>query len=348
MALPFLFADNARSTLAGAIGPSATSLTVAPGDGAKFPSPAAGQQFALTLNDNATGLIYEVVYVTSRSGDVMTIVRAQEGTTAKSWNIGDKCWNGPTSGQMAAMVQTVHMTDGTISPIFAAAQINGNLFVGGVTTHVGNVSNQATTFFGTSGAFYMQQTSGSLLNFAANNYLWYQAPNILLNAGSGSLIMSAAGNASLTVAGTFAITAPSGASTSANFTAFGALRAATGYNAGDLNRAVIGGNYSGRSLATPGYAVRPDGLMFQWNTQVLNGDDSVFEPFPVAFPNACIGLVCTEGAAGGGWGPGTSPTIHGASGFTNTGWFHGGCGWDTGTKTWHFSNLTTNWMAVGF
>lgn len=103
----FLFANDAASTLAAPISNSALTLSVASGQGAEFPNPSAGQQFAATLNDAATGLLTEIVYCTARSGDTFTtIVRAQESTTAQNWLAGDLIANLCTAGQMAAMQQT--------------------------------------------------------------------------------------------------------------------------------------------------------------------------------------------------------------------------------------------------
>lgn len=123
----FVFADNAKSTLAAPISAGSTAITLAPGDGALFPAPAAGQAFALVLNDVATQQIVEVCWCTARSGDVLTVQRGREGTTATSWVIGDLAWNGPTSGQMANMVQTPHMFDASISPTFGGIVGEGNI-----------------------------------------------------------------------------------------------------------------------------------------------------------------------------------------------------------------------------
>lgn len=106
MANTFIFSNNASTTLAAPITNAATSLTVSSGTGAEFPTPSAGQQFAATLVDAATGLLSEIVYCTAISGDIFTtIIRAQEGTTALSWLAGDLIANLLTAGQMAAMVQ---------------------------------------------------------------------------------------------------------------------------------------------------------------------------------------------------------------------------------------------------
>jgi len=102
----FLFANNAASTLAAPISNSATSVTLASGTGALFPNPSGSQEFALTFNDAATGLLTEIVYCTSRSGDTLTIVRAEESTTALSWLAGDLAANLWTAGQAAAMQQS--------------------------------------------------------------------------------------------------------------------------------------------------------------------------------------------------------------------------------------------------
>lgn len=102
----FLFANDASSTLASPISNVSSVVNLASGTGALFPSPSAGQQFALTFNDAATGLLTEICYCTSRTGDALTITRAQEGTVAQSWFAGDLAANLVTAGQMAAMVQS--------------------------------------------------------------------------------------------------------------------------------------------------------------------------------------------------------------------------------------------------
>jgi hypothetical protein len=103
MATP-LFANVAGTTLAGGITAADTSVSLAAGTGSLFPSPGAGQYFSMTFNDAATGIEREIVQVTARSGDVCTIVRAQEGTTAQAWLAGDKAANKLTAGTMAAIL----------------------------------------------------------------------------------------------------------------------------------------------------------------------------------------------------------------------------------------------------
>ena len=84
----FLFNNNATSTLAGAINNTQTTLTLSSGGGALFPNPGAGQQFSVTLLAPSNPTVLEVCWCTSRTGDVLTIVRGQEGTTGAAWSAG--------------------------------------------------------------------------------------------------------------------------------------------------------------------------------------------------------------------------------------------------------------------
>lgn len=81
-------ANNAFATLASGITSSATSITVASGQGARFPSLGAGDYFYATLINTSNQL--EIVRCTARSGDVLTVVRAQEATTARAYDVGDR------------------------------------------------------------------------------------------------------------------------------------------------------------------------------------------------------------------------------------------------------------------
>jgi hypothetical protein len=85
-----LFTNNAVSALASGITDVATSLTVTTGEGALFPSPTGGDFFMLTLTQAGSETSWEVVKVTARTGDALTIVRAQDGTTAAAWGVGAK------------------------------------------------------------------------------------------------------------------------------------------------------------------------------------------------------------------------------------------------------------------
>jgi hypothetical protein len=101
-----LFANNAQSNLAGPITSTSTTLNLTTGSGVLFPVPGAGQLFKVTLTDAATGLIREIMHCTAVSGDALTVIRAQEGTTAVAWLAGDLVGNLLTAGSMGAFAQT--------------------------------------------------------------------------------------------------------------------------------------------------------------------------------------------------------------------------------------------------
>jgi len=86
--------NNAVSRLASGITNTETSISLTPGSGALFPALAVGDWFNATLL-KADGTL-EIVKVTARSVDLLTVTRAQESTTAKTFNAG---WRTTTPSQ---------------------------------------------------------------------------------------------------------------------------------------------------------------------------------------------------------------------------------------------------------
>jgi hypothetical protein len=78
--------NNAISTLAVSILETDVGLIVTSGEGDKFPTLSTGDYFYATLSNSAN--FYEVVKVTARVSDAMTIVRGQEGTVPLAFPIG--------------------------------------------------------------------------------------------------------------------------------------------------------------------------------------------------------------------------------------------------------------------
>jgi len=74
------FTNNATTTIAAAISSTATTITVATGTGALFPTLGASEYFKATLQD--TNNNFEIIKVTARTDDIMTVVRGQDGTLA--------------------------------------------------------------------------------------------------------------------------------------------------------------------------------------------------------------------------------------------------------------------------
>lgn len=96
--MPATLKNNAVSRLAASISIDALQLSVSAGDGAKFPSLAAGEWFPLTLM-RADGSL-EIIRATARNGDLLTIVRGQEGTEPLAFTAGDRVEMRITAGLM--------------------------------------------------------------------------------------------------------------------------------------------------------------------------------------------------------------------------------------------------------
>ncbi|MFW9603471.1 MAG: hypothetical protein ACMV0F_00775 [Trichlorobacter sp.] len=91
--MSILVSNNAGSKLSAGIDSVQTSISLTTGDGALFPSPVSGSYFYATISEGST---IEIVKVTARSGDNLTIIRGQDGTTGHSFTIAAKVeqrWN---------------------------------------------------------------------------------------------------------------------------------------------------------------------------------------------------------------------------------------------------------------
>lgn len=90
------YTDNAASLLTTTINNSDDPVTfsITASDGAKFPSLTAGEWYPIVVIKANQQL--EKMKVTARSGDSMTAVRAQGGTTKLAFSIGDAVYMGPT------------------------------------------------------------------------------------------------------------------------------------------------------------------------------------------------------------------------------------------------------------
>jgi hypothetical protein len=101
--MPILFKNNASAPLAASISSSATTITVTTAQGALFPALSGSDYFYATLTNSSNQL--EIVKVTARSSDSMTVVRGQEGTTAQAYSAADKIEVRVTAAGLANMVQ---------------------------------------------------------------------------------------------------------------------------------------------------------------------------------------------------------------------------------------------------
>jgi len=96
----YQFTNNANTTLGSTLNSGSTTMTVATGTGVNFPSLSVGQTFTATIfaAGSPTGTPNEIVLVTARTGDTMTVIRGQEGTTDATWPVGSVVSNFLTAG----------------------------------------------------------------------------------------------------------------------------------------------------------------------------------------------------------------------------------------------------------
>lgn len=103
------FANNATTTLASGIVSTDTTITVAGSSGGLFPSAGSEDYFYATLVNSANDI--EIVKVTARSGDVMTVLRGQDGTVALDWIGGDRFELRLTARALVDIALGVNITD---------------------------------------------------------------------------------------------------------------------------------------------------------------------------------------------------------------------------------------------
>jgi hypothetical protein len=135
-----LWSNNGTSTLASGIGTGATSISVASGQGARFPSIAGSDYFYATLVEGTT---IEIVKVTARATDTLTVTRAQCGTSAATFTTAAKVENRltkcgledlQTPAQSATFI--TETTSSALASEFALASLGTGLLKNTTTTGV--------------------------------------------------------------------------------------------------------------------------------------------------------------------------------------------------------------------
>ena len=96
-----LFTNNARATLNVGVNATATSIVLATGLGARFPSPTGGDFFKITLTQPNAETSWEIACIVGRTTDTLTVGipgsasanvagRGYDGTSAAIWAGADK------------------------------------------------------------------------------------------------------------------------------------------------------------------------------------------------------------------------------------------------------------------
>lgn len=302
-----LFANRAGTTLAAPISSSATSATLAPGTGALFPIPGANQYFLATMIAAGSPQVTEIVQVTAVSGDVMTIVRAQEGTTARDWNAGDLFNNLWTAGSAAAMLQQgQYQTQGAnygvdvgttnnIAVTLSPAPTSISALVGApVRILLGHTATSTTVTLNVNGLGAKAVTTPTLMAIPLGTLaiggiaefiydgieFQYQGDVPSGGGGSGTVtsitaLSPALTGGTITNAGNIGINPASTAQVIAGTDNIQAITAA----------ALAGAMAS--SLGSFGYQKLPSGLIIQWgySTTITGAGDNLVLPIP--FPHDC-------------------------------------------------------------
>lgn len=160
------FTNNAVGSLASSITSTATAIYVTAGQGAYFPALAAGDYFFATLIDSSNNL--EIVKVTARTTDTLTVVRGQDGTTGRAYAAGDKIElrvtaQGLTDINNNGGVQSVNGATGVITGL-ATSGANSNI------TSLSGLTTPLSTAQGGTGT-----TTGAQAFAAGTVLLFYQS-----------------------------------------------------------------------------------------------------------------------------------------------------------------------------
>ena len=189
------FANNAHSTLASGINTSATSITVASGHGARFPSLAGAEFFFATLIDSSNNL--EIVKVTARSTDVLTVTRAQESTSARSFSSGDRIELRITAAGLGELITPSNIVFTNTNSTFTKAQRGS--------TQTANATGSTTLDFDTYQNFVLTATGNITLANPSTESVGQSGIIVLIQDGTGSRTLSlgtdyeTAGGAGLTI-----------------------------------------------------------------------------------------------------------------------------------------------------
>jgi hypothetical protein len=185
------FSNNGKTTLASNITSSATSISVT--DGSVFPTLSGGDTFFMTLEDLSGNI--EIVSVTARSGNTLTVTRAQEGTTARAFSSPDKAENRLTAAGLNSFVSdsgdTIDGGDLTVNGeytdnVFMVDYSSGRV---GVNLGSGNTPSNALHVNGTvqfSGAGSQSGYQTTLTTYASSTTFYRANGDLSFVAGASS------------------------------------------------------------------------------------------------------------------------------------------------------------------
>lgn len=114
--MPQLLQNNLAGVLSAGISDVATSVTLV--SAASWPDPGGGNYYLATLiglNANAQESSWEIVRVTAKASNTLTITRAQEGTSAAAWGTGTTIQVRLTAGSVLTADSAATLTSKTLA-----------------------------------------------------------------------------------------------------------------------------------------------------------------------------------------------------------------------------------------
>ncbi|MGM0703891.1 MAG: hypothetical protein ACQEUG_16035 [Pseudomonadota bacterium] len=110
----FAFINNFEQILAQAVSDTDTTITL-DGGGSQMSDASADLVYVLTLfrvDNDGNETAREIVHVTGAEGDVLTVERAQEGTTAQAWAVGEGVSQRLTAGVLGVFTTAADQVQG--------------------------------------------------------------------------------------------------------------------------------------------------------------------------------------------------------------------------------------------
>lgn len=147
--MPIKLANNASGTLATAISASDTGAVLTTGDGAEFPVLTAGDYFYATITSTAG--TQEIVKATARSGDSLTIARAQESTIANSFAAGSRFELRVTAQSILDAIQNSEEDTTVINATGTGSQVAFAVTDGFTAIYINGVYQNRSTYTVTTG-----------------------------------------------------------------------------------------------------------------------------------------------------------------------------------------------------
>lgn len=340
-ALIELYSNNANSVLADSITPTDTTINLDAGTGSLFPSPVSGKSFFyITITSHiAPNTVYEICQVIGRSGDVLTVNRGQQGSTAQSWSVNDLVLQAVTKSTLDQFVQPwVGIDSGTTNAYVVNTPQHDALYAGMPCTFItvnANTDAHPTLNLNGLGAYWIQTADGHPLipgQIPANTPI-----NVIYDGTGLWRLQSPLG-----------LTQPSQLGTNRALVTNNLGQLAASVSTADQISFISNFIHAFENVnGNPGYINTPVDVMIQYGVVQITGASQAIG-FPIAFPNTCIAVIVSEEQAAGSWP--TNPTIHGANLSDRFGYFGwamawDGSGWILPTPS---TQITQGYIAIGF